>query len=105
MAVFDDSTDTLEKIKTDYIYIEPDKFKVIFINDDFTTMDWVMAALVQIFDKSPEDAEKIMMDVHKKGSGIAGIYVEDVALSKANMTMDFAKQNGFTHFKVTVEKE
>lgn len=105
MPIFQDNTETIEKVKTDYIKIEPDLYKVLLLNDDFTTMDFVVVALQTIFNKTDKEAEEIMLSVHKKGYGVAGIYVEDVANSKAAITLDFAKQNGFGHFKVKVEKE
>ena len=53
---------------------EPDKYKVLLINDDFTPMDFVIYILVTIFHHSNEAAEEIMTQVHEKGKGIAGVY-------------------------------
>ena len=58
---------------------EPKKYKVIMYNDDFTTMEFVVAILNIIFNKSFEEANKIMMEVHKRGKGIAGVYTYDIA--------------------------
>lgn len=83
---------------------EPRKYKVIMYNDDFTTMEFVVAILNIIFNKNFEEANKIMMEVHKTGKGIAGVYTYDIAISKANKTMLMAKEEGFP-FKLTVEEE
>ena len=60
---------------------EPRKYKVIMYNDDFTTMEFVVAILNIIFNKSFEEANKIMMEVHKTGKGTAGVYTYDIAVS------------------------
>ena len=83
---------------------KPKNYKVIMHNDDFTTMEFVVAILNDIFNKNFEEANKIMMDVHKNGKGIAGIYPYDIAISKANKAMGIAKNEGFP-FKLTVEED
>lgn len=92
----------LEKI--DLKIKKPKKFIVIMHNDDFTTMEFVVAILSDIFNRSIEEANKIMMEVHKNGKGVAGIYPYDIAISKATKTMTLAKEEGFP-FKLTVEEE
>ncbi|WP_066894204.1 ATP-dependent Clp protease adaptor ClpS [Clostridium nigeriense] len=83
---------------------KPKNYKVIMHNDDFTTMEFVVAILNIIFNKDLEEANKIMMDVHKNGKGIAGVYPYDIAISKANKAMLMAKNEGFP-FKLTVEED
>jgi ATP-dependent Clp protease adaptor protein ClpS len=83
---------------------KPKKFIVFMHNDDFTTMEFVVAILNDIFNKNIEEANKIMMEVHKNGKGIAGIYPYDIAISKASKAMAIAKGEGFP-FKLTVEEE
>lgn len=83
---------------------KPKLYKVIMHNDDFTTMEFVVDVLVNIFNKKIEEASKIMIDVHKKGSGIAGIFPYDIAVSKASTAMTIAKEQGFP-FKLSVEEE
>lgn len=61
---------------------EPDMYRVILLNDDYTTTDFVVEVLVSIFHKPPIEAAKIMMDVHKKGKGIVGLYTYDIAATK-----------------------
>lgn len=74
---------------------EPGMFHVILLNDDKTTMDFVIYVLVEIFDKSLRDAEEIMWKVHSNGRGIAGTYVKDIAHTKRNYTISLARENGF----------
>ena len=82
----------------------PSKYKVILHNDDYTTMEFVVQVLVQIFQKNQEEAIKIMHDVHKSGSGIAGIYSKEIAETKVNITMQNAQEAGYP-LLCTMEKE
>jgi ATP-dependent Clp protease adaptor protein ClpS len=82
---------------------EPNMYKVILLNDDYTTMDFVVQILVSIFHKSVSEATKIMLDVHEKGRGIVGIYTYDIAKSKISKTHALAKANNFP-LKATMEK-
>jgi len=61
---------------------EPDMYRVVLLNDDYTTTDFVVEVLVSIFHKPPIEAAKIMMDVHKKGKGVVGLYTHDIAATK-----------------------
>lgn len=81
----------------------PKQYQVIMFNDDYTTMEFVVEVLTQIFNKSAAEAEKIMMDVHKAGHGVAGIYSCDIAMTKAGTAMSWAKEEGFP-FKLSVEE-
>ncbi|AYE33195.1 ATP-dependent Clp protease adaptor ClpS [Clostridium septicum] len=83
---------------------KPKNFKVIMHNDDFTTMEFVVAILMDIFNKDINEANKVMLDVHKSGRGIAGIYPYDIALSKVSKAMSLAREEGFP-FNLTVEEE
>lgn len=82
---------------------KPKNYKVIMHNDDYTTMEFVIEVLVRIFNKSIADAEKIMLDVHKKGRGVAGIYSYDIAITKVATAMSMAKSEGYP-FKLTTEE-
>ena len=82
---------------------KPKQYKVIMFNDDYTTIEFVIEVLVKIFNKKPQEAQKIMMDVHKAGKGIAGIYSYDIAMTKASTAMSWAKEEGFP-FKLGVEE-
>ena len=74
---------------------EPKDYRVILLNDDYTTMDFVVEVLMIIFHKKPEDANKIMLDVHKKGKGIVGHYPWDIAATKAEQVHTAARENEF----------
>jgi len=78
-----------EKVK------EPDQFKVILLNDHYTTMDFVIEVLMVIFHKSFEDANRIMLDVHKKGKGMVGVYTWDIAVTKSEQVHAAAKANEY----------
>ena len=73
----------------------PPQCVVIFFNDDYTTKDFVVDVLVGVFNKPRLEAEQIMENVHQSGSGIVGSYTYDVAVSRANITRNLAKKNGF----------
>ncbi|MFO0678531.1 MAG: ATP-dependent Clp protease adaptor ClpS [Polyangiaceae bacterium] len=82
----------------------PRKFKVILHNDDYTTMEFVVDVLTRFFHKNETEAVHIMLNVHKKGSGVAGIYPRDVAETKVAAVMDHARDNGMP-LLVTSEPE
>ena len=99
--IFDEKVNMKEKIGMDIK--EPNKYKVIIHNDDYTSMDFVIQVLVGVFKKQVVEATKIMFDVHKKGSGIAGIYSYDVGITKISQTMDMCEESGFP-LKLTLEE-
>jgi len=73
----------------------PEDCRVILLNDDYTTMEFVVEVLMVIFHKKVEDANKIMLDVHKKGKGIVGQYSWDIAATKAEQVHTAARENEF----------
>ena len=83
---------------------EPSMYKVLLHNDDYTTMEFVVEILLLVFNKSPEEALKIMLNVHHKGIGICGIYTFEVSETKVNAVKNLARQDGFP-LKCTMEKE
>lgn len=91
------------KEKTRLKIKEPKKYKVIMHNDDFTPMDFVVMILVQIFNKPQEEAIALMMNVHKNGKAIVGVYSYDIAQSKVNSAMFCAKEEGYP-FRVNCEE-
>ncbi len=95
----------IKSIQKNKIKIEkPKNFKVLMYNDDFTTMEFVVEVLSSVFNKNIEEANKIMLEVHNKGIGVAGIYPYDIALTKLTISMKMAAESGFP-FKLTVEEE
>lgn len=89
--VMDPTLKDKEKLK----YKEPNMWKVVFMNDDFTPMDFVVAMLQKYHNKDVESAKKIMMDVHEKGKGIAGTYTHEIAETKMFMVNSRAQISGF----------
>ena len=82
---------------------EPEDFRVILLNDNYTTMEFVVEVLMDIFHKEQEDATRIMLDVHYKGKGTVGVYPWDIAQTKTNQVHCLARQNEFP-LKCIVEK-
>lgn len=74
---------------------EPLHYKVIYINDNVTPMDFVIESLVTIFNHSPENAEAITMKVHEEGSGVAAVLPYEMAEQKGVETTQLARNNGF----------
>ena len=87
---FEGDVDLEERQKT----ARPRRYKVIFHNDDFTTMEFVVLVLRQHFHKSETEAMHIMLTVHRKGSAVAGIYPRDVAETKTAEVMRHARERG-----------
>lgn len=89
-------SDTLADIR------EPRMYRVLLHNDDYTAMEFVVDVLKSIFHKSQEEAVLIMLNVHKQGIGICGIYTFEVAETKVDMVHNLARANGFP-LKCTME--
>ena len=83
---------------------EPRQYKVIFHNDDFTTMEFVTDVLRRVFNKPADEAVTLMMRVHREGQAIVGIYSYDVAMTKASQATAMARNEGFP-LKITCEPE
>jgi ATP-dependent Clp protease adaptor protein ClpS len=74
---------------------KPELFKVLLLNDDYTTMDFVVEILESVFNKGPAEAFRIMMMVHTQGKGLCGVYPFEVAETKVATVVDRARENGF----------
>ena len=83
---------------------KPSMYKVVMLNDDYTPMEFVVHVLQQFFGRSSSEATKIMMNVHRRGVGVCGIYSFEVAESKAQKTMQYARQNEHP-LQLQLEKE
>ena len=81
---------------------EPRKFKVIIHNDDFTTMDFVVEVLQKVFRYDRQNAEALMLTVHKEGKATVGIYSRDIAQTKVSIATKIARDNNFP-LKLTYE--
>ena len=82
---------------------EPPLYRVILHNDDYTTMDFVVMILRSVFDKSKEDATRIMLNVHHRGRGIAGVYTREIGETKIAIVHGMARDNQFP-LKCSLEK-
>ena len=83
---------------------EPRRYKVIIYNDDFTTMEFVVMILVQVFLKSEEEAQALMLQVHHSDKAVVGIYSYDIAVSKVRKATNMAREQGYP-LRLTVEPE
>lgn len=98
------STDIAVKERTTIKLTEPKKWSVIFLNDDHTTFEFVIQALVEIFNHTVESASAVANSVHEKGSGVAGIYEFEIAEVKAIDATKLARENGFP-LQIKIESE
>ena len=70
----------------------PPLYKVLLLNDDYTTMEFVIKVLCEIFNHSQDDAMTIMLHVHQKGAGVCGVYTREIAESKVDQVMRYARE-------------
>ncbi len=82
----------------------PSRYRVLLLNDDYTPMEFVVEILQRIFNKSHEDAVRVMLHVHQNGVGLCGVYTYEVAETKVAQVLDAAKQNQHP-LQCTMEKE
>lgn len=82
---------------------EPKLYNVILLNDDYTTMEFVLQILETLFQKSPAEAFRIMMQVHRNGRGLAGVYTYEVAETKADKVAALAAEAGYP-LRATIEE-
>ena len=83
---------------------EPPLYRVLLLNDDYTTMEFVVEILRTVFQKSIEDATRIMLSVHHSGAGVCGIYPFEIAETKVDTVHSLAREYGFP-LKCTMERE
>jgi ATP-dependent Clp protease adaptor protein ClpS len=83
---------------------KPSMYKVVMLNDDYTPMEFVVMILQDIFRKSREEATQIMLNVHKRGVGICGVYTYEIAETKVFQVMDIARKNQHP-LQLQLEKE
>jgi ATP-dependent Clp protease adaptor protein ClpS len=83
---------------------KPSMYKVIMLNDDYTPMEFVVHVLQKFFGRSADEATKIMLNVHQRGVGVCGVYSFEIAESKAQKTIDYARKNDHP-LQLQLEKE
>ena len=88
----------VEKVK------KPPMYKVLMINDDYTPMEFVVYALENFFNKNRQEATQIMLHIHQKGVGICGVFSYEMAETKVNQEVDFARRNDHP-LQCTMEKD
>ncbi|QQF51521.1 ATP-dependent Clp protease adaptor ClpS [Campylobacter fetus] len=91
-------------IKTKIKDFKPNLFKVMLLNDEVTTMDFVVMILIDIFNKSKNEAIELMLKIHQSGRAICGIYTKEIAQTKQMEVLNLAKANGFP-LKCVIEEE
>ena len=91
-------SDTREELE------EPPLYRVLLLNDDYTTMEFVVEVLRYVFHKTIEQATRIMLNVHQNGVGVCGVYPYEIAETKVNTVDALARERGFP-LKCTMERE
>ncbi len=99
-----DSTNTGVVIKTRPKTRKPAMYKVLMLNDDYTPMEFVVHVRERFYQKSREEATRIMLHVHRRGVGVCGVFTYEVAETKVTQVMDLARQNQHP-LQCTIEKE
>lgn len=97
-------TGILEKVQEEQKVKHPNLWRVIFHNDDKTTMEFVIFLLVKVFYKKDREAIDIMLTIHEKGKAIVSLYTHEIAENKMNICLRTAKDQGFP-LAVTIEEE
>jgi len=100
----DTSTKEKVKVETNFDLKEPGRYKVIYINDELTTMEFVIETLLDIFDYNPEDAEDLTHKIHDEGSAVVAVYPYEIAEQKGVEVTVLARSRGFP-LQVKIEKE
>ena len=102
MAQYQDQSSTKESFLA--VHTEPPQYAVLLHNDDFTTMDFVVGILENVFYKPYPEAMRIMKRVHEKGIGVCGVYTQEIAEARVAMVRNLAEANGFP-LLCTMERE
>jgi len=104
MGQYDPDIEEGVSSETDQEVAEPPMYRVMLLNDDYTTMEFVVEVLVYVFQKSSEEAMLIMLNVHRSGVGVCGIYPYEIAETKVDTVETLARENGFP-LKCIMERE
>jgi ATP-dependent Clp protease adaptor protein ClpS len=98
-----DDADGAVKERVDVKRQEPTLYMVVLLNDDYTPMPFVVDVLESLFQKSPAEAYRIMLQVHLNGRGVAGVYAWEIAETKADTVASLASEAGYP-LKATIEE-
>ena len=98
-----DNNDSLIKTQTKNKLKKPSLYKVLILNDDYTPMEFVVYLLKSFFNKSNEEATKIMLHVHQNGIGVCGIFSYEIAETKVIQVIDTSRKNNHP-LQCTMEK-
>jgi ATP-dependent Clp protease adaptor protein ClpS len=90
--------------RTDEDVGEPSMYKVLLHNDDYTTMEFVVDILMSVFHRSVDEATQIMLNVHRQGVGLCGVYAYEIAETKVETVHTLARENGFP-LRCSMEEE
>jgi ATP-dependent Clp protease adaptor protein ClpS len=104
MSKTNSNSDVQLDSKTEQTTKKPPLYKVLFHNDDYTTMEFVVSVLVTVFHHSEAMAHTIMMHVHTKGVGVAGVFTREIAETKVAKTISLARKNEFP-LELSIEPE
>ncbi len=104
MAVHDPDSGVVTETRTEKKLARPKLYRVLLHNDNYTTRDFVVAVLREVFHRSETEAVQIMLHVHNNGIGVAGVYTYDVAATKIRMVEALAREQGFP-LRLSMEPE
>ncbi len=104
MPKFDPEPDVLEQTRTEKKVAKPRMYRVLLHNDNYTTREFVVAVLVEVFHRTEQESVQIMLHVHYNGVGVAGVYTYDVAQTKVRKVEALARENEFP-LKLSIEPE
>ena len=97
------STKKEHELEGELSLMEPRQYKVLLLNDDYTSMDFVVEVLMNIFHKNYSEAEKIMLDIHRNNKGLCGVFTYEIAETKVMQVGRLARENGYP-LKATMEE-
>lgn len=103
MSQYLPQTSETSDVRTEHDTKEPPMYKVLLHNDDYTTMEFVVHVLMAVFNKPIDEATRIMLNVHRKGVGVCGMYTFEVAETKVMTVTRLARENGHP-LKCSMEK-
>jgi ATP-dependent Clp protease adaptor protein ClpS len=92
---FDFGTDADQQLEERTELRPPRMYRVVLHNDHYTTMEFVVDVLIKVFHKPAREASRIMLDVHRRGSGVCGVYTYDIARTKVSQVLALAREQEF----------